>query len=189
MASHSQRWISFRGHDKPILGSGDRHRSFPGGFLSLENLVQAAYCCVVLPSCPLSNSFVHFVHFCYFPQVFHLQHHVHLKRRCDLKTRTFCVKGCWIFCKFQQVLHEIHQFMDFNAWLLPPKTNECRLKNSAWKTTFLVTWHLFWGHVSLGRCTSRKLRSKWRRLFKYYLFILLSSEALLVSREVVPFLS
>ena len=70
----------------------------------------------------------------------------------------------------------------------PQKTNECRLKNSAWKSTFLVTWHLFGGHVSLGGCTSRKLRSKWSRLFKYYLFILLTSEAMLVSRG-VPFLS
>jgi len=130
MASHPQKVDQFSGAmgTTNTTGSGDRHRSFPGGFLSLENLVQAAYCCVLLPSCTLSNSFVHFVHFCYFPQVFHLQHHVHLKRRCDLKTRIFCVKGCWIFYKFQQVLHEIHQFMDFNAWLLPPKTNECRLK-------------------------------------------------------------
>ena len=96
--------------------------------------------------------------------------------------------GFCFCCKFRRFCMKYISLWISMLCYFPQKTNKSRLINSAWKTTFLVTWHLFWGHVSLGGCTSRKLRSKWRRLFKYYLFILSSSEAMLVSRG-APFLS
>ena len=101
---------------------------------------------------PAASSFVHFDHFCYFPQVFHRRRHVHLKKRCDLKTHIFCVKGCWIFVSFSRFYMKYISLWISMLGYFPRKQT-----NVAWKIVLgrlLSLWHgtsfrdmLVWGGV------------------------------------------